>query len=42
MMKIILKYMKYQIYALPFTRKNCIFATFFNVTYKRKKHQNNI
>jgi hypothetical protein len=41
-MKIILKYMKYQIYTLPFPRKNCIFAAFLNVVYKRKKHQNNI
>lgn len=37
MMKIILKYLKYQINRLPFPRKSCIFAAFFNVNYKQKK-----
>ena len=37
MMKIILKYLKYQINRLPFPRKICIFAAFFNVKYKQKK-----
>ena len=36
MMKIILKYLKYQINRLPFPRKICIFAAFFNVKYKQK------